>query len=246
MSEKTEKKPSVAEKSATKRAAAARKAAQDKMKAEAAQKKARADAAKLAAQNAKWLNKQAVTIQAVIKRLTTAEGRADDQRAVLSVALAEAEEICKSSKISFRTWAEENIKRMDGTGPYSYPELRRLTKIGRAAGGDEAEARKLLTEMRAATAQRVKEHTERKKEENEANAEAAQKAAQEPSEASSSEGHNGGPPMQVAAHADPSGLVRVVSELAAQAQLNFLEQLGEALGLTITIAKSGRQVWPKD
>ena len=242
MSEKTEKKPSVAEKSATKRAAAARKAAQDKMKAEAAQKKARADAAKLAAQNAKWLNKQAATIQAVIKRLTTAEGRADDQRAVLSVALAEAEEICKSSKISFRTWAEENIKRMDGTGPYSYPELRRLTKIGRAAGGDEAEARKLLTEMRAATAQRVKEHTERKKEENEANAEAAQKAA----EPSSGEGHNGGPPMQVAAHADPSGLVRVVSELAAQAQLNFLEQLGEALGLTITIAKSGRQVWPKD
>ena len=239
MSEKTEQKPSVAEKSANKRAAAARKAAQDKMKAEAAQKKARADAAKLAAQNAKWLNKQAVTIQAVIKRLTTAEGRADDQRAVLSVALAEAEEICKSSKISFRTWAEENIKRMDGTGPYSYPELRRLTKIGRAAGGDEAEARKLLTEMRAATAQRVKEHTERKKEENEANAEAVQKAAEAP-------GHNGGPPMQVAAHADPSGLVRVVSELAAQAQLNFLEQLGEALGLTITIAKSGRQVWPKD
>ena len=242
MSEQTEKKPSVAEKSANKRAAAARKAAQDKMKAEAAQKKARADAAKLAAQNAKWLNKQAVTIQAVIKRLTTAEGRADDQRAVLSVALAEAEEICKSSKISFRTWAEENIKRMDGTGPYSYPELRRLTKIGRAAGGDEAEARKLLTEMRAATAQRVKEHTERKKEENEANAEAAQKAA----EPSSNEGHNGGPPMQVAAHTDPSGLVRVVSELAAQAQLNFLAQLGEALGLTITIAKSGRQVWPKD
>ena len=239
MSEQTEKKPSVAEKSANKRAAAARKAAQDKMKAEAAQKKARADAAKLAAQNAKWLNKQAATIQAVIKRLTTAEGRADDQRAVLSVALAEAEEICKSSKISFRTWAEENIKRMDGTGPYSYPELRRLTKIGRAAGGDEAEARKLLTEMRAATAQRVKEHTERKKEENEANAEAAQKAAEAP-------GHNGGPPMQVAAHADPSGLVRVVSELAAQAQLSFLAQLGEALGLTITIAKSGRQVWPKD
>ena len=239
MSEKTENAPTTAEKSAARRAAAARKAANEKKAAESAQKKARADAAKLAAANAKWLNKQAVTIKAIIKRLTTAEGRADDQRAALAVALSEAEETCKASKLSFREWAEENIKKMDGSGPYSYSELRRLTKIGRDAGGDEAAARQALEDLRADTARRVREHAERKKEENEANAEAAQKAAK-------TSGHNGGPPMQVAANTDPSGLVRVVSELSAKAQLGFLEQLGEALGLTITIAKSGRQVWPKD
>ena len=239
MSEKTEKKPTVAARDAAKRAAAARKAANDKRAAESARKKAQADAAKLAMANTKWLNKQAATIKAIIKRLTTAEGRADDQRAALAVALSEAEETCKSSKISFREWAEENIKKLDGSGPYSYSELRRLTKIGRDAGGDEAEARKRLEELRADTARRVREHSERKKEENEANAEAAQKAVEAP-------GHNGGPPMQVAANTDPSGLIRVVSELSAKAQLSFLEQLGEALGLTITIAKSGRQVWPKD
>ena len=239
MSEKTENAPTMAEKSAARRAAAARKAANEKKAAESAQKKARADAAKLAAANAKWLNKQAVTIKAIIKRLTTAEGRADDQRAALAVALSEAEETCKASKLSFREWAEANIKKMDGSGPYSYSELRRLTKIGRDARGDEAAARQALEDLRADTARRVREHAERKKE---ANAEAAQKAA----EASPNNGHNGGPPMQVAANTDPSGLVRVVSELSAKAQLGFLEQLGEALGLTITIAKSGRQVWPKD
>ena len=242
MSEKTEKKPTVVERDAAKRAAAARKAANDKRAAESARKKAQADAAKLAMANTKWLNKQAATIKAIIKRLTTAEGRADDQRAVLAVALSEAEETCKSSKISFREWAEENIKKMDGSGPYSYSELRRLTKIGRDAGGDEVAARQALEDLRADTARRVREHSERKKEENEANAEAAQKAA----ETAPSNGHNGGPPMQVAANTDPSGLIRVVSELSAKAQLSFLEQLGEALGLTITIAKSGRQVWPKD
>ena len=243
MSEKTEKKkPTVVERDAAKRAAAARKAANDKRAAESAKKKAQADAAKLAMANTKWLNKQAVTIKAIIKRLTTAEGRADDQRAALAVALSEAEETCKASKLSFREWAEENIKKMDGSGPYSYSELRRLTKIGRDAGGDEAAARQALEDLRADTARRVREHAERKKEENEANAEAAQKAAEAPS----SNGHNGGPPMQVAANTDPSGLIRVVSELSAKAQLSFLEQLGEALGLTITIAKSGRQVWPKD
>ena len=232
-------KPAEATKTTAQRAKDAQAAAKKQKDAEAAKKKAEASAAKLQAANAKWLARAAGTINGIIKRLGAAESKADDQRATLAVSLSEAEEVCKGSKLSFKEWAEGNILKMDGSGPYSYPELRRLTKIGRDAEGDETTARKALEDMRAETARRVREHAERKKEEPPATPPAGER------ETPPGAGHNGGPDMNVAANADPMMLLDAVKSMSAKSQLAFLEKVGEVLGLTIITTKTNRQIWPK-
>ena len=214
-------------------AAAAKKAKQGE-----AEKKARAQAAQAQAANVKFLAGKAKTINAVIGRYEATVVKLDDYRATMAVHLAEAETVCRDSKIAFRDWAEANIKKKDGSGPYSYSELRRLTTLGQKAGGDMEQAQKLLADLRADTAKRVKEHSDRKKEEQET------KAKERAEEAEEKAGHNGGPPLEVPGHATPESVVKLIQGLSTRSQMDVLRALGEAFGLTIVHEGTQRQIWP--
>ena len=240
----TKDKPTPAAASAAQKAKELKDAEKKAKVAEEARKKAEAEAAKLQQANTKWLTKAATTINGVIKRMEGAYDKVSDFRATLAVNLSEAEEVCKSSKLSFREWADANIQKRDESGPYSFPELRRLTKIGRDAQGDEAAARETLEELRKATAERVKKHSDAKKLEQQEAADARQQEAKEREETAGA-GHNGGPSMDTAANVDPAKLMELYDSLSAKSKLAFLEKLGETEGLTIVVTKSKRQVWPK-
>ena len=211
-------------------------AAAKKTKQGEAEKKARAQAAQAQAANVKFLADKAKTINSVIGRYEATVVKLDDYRATMAVHLAEAETVCRDSKIAFRDWAEANIKKKDGSGPYSYSELRRLTTLGQKAGGDMEQAQKLLADLRADTAKRVKEHTDRKKEEQETKAEERKEEQS---------GHNGGPPLEVPGHvADTEGIVKLIQGLSTRSQMDVLRALGEAFGLTIVHEGTQRQIWP--
>ena len=213
-------------------------AAAKKTKQGEAEKKARAQAAQAQATNVKFLAGKAKTINAMIGRYEAAVVRLDDYRAAMAVHLAEVETVCRDNKIAFRDWAEANIKKKDGSGPYSYSELRRLTTLGQKAGGDMEQAQKLLADLRADTAKRVKEHSDRKKEEQETKAE-------ERKEQEEKAGHNGGPPLEVPGHvADTEGIVKLIQGLSTRSQMDVLRALGEAFGLTIVHEGTQRQIWP--
>ena len=232
MSAPTEAAKAAAEKAKSDALAAAAK----KTKQGEAEKKARAQAAQAQAANVKFLAGKAKTINNVIGRYEATVVKLDDYRATMAVHLAEAETVCRDSKIAFRDWAEANIKKKDGSGPYSYSELRRLTTLGQKAGGDMEQAQKLLADMRADTAKRVKEHSDRKKEEQETKAEERKEAQS---------GHNGGPPLEVPGHvADTESIVKLIQGLSTRSQMDVLRALGEAFGLTIVHEGTQRQIWP--
>ena len=214
-------------------AEAAKKANRDEKR-----KQAEAKAVQAQAANVKFLAGKAKTINSVIGRYEATVVKLDDYRATMAVHLAEAETVCRESRIAFRDWAEANIKKKDGSGPYSYSELRRLTTLGHKAGGDMEQAQKLLADMRADTAKRVKEHADRKKEEQETKAEERKEQAEEQA------GHNGGPPLEIPGHATPESIVKLIQGLSTRSQMDVLRALGEAFGLTIVHDGTQRQLWP--
>ena len=220
-------------------AEAAKKANQDERR-----KQAEAKAVQVQAANVKFLAGKAKTINSVIGRYEATVVKLDDYRATMAVHLAEAETVCRESRIAFRDWAEANIKKKDGSGPYSYSELRRLTTLGHKAGGDMEQAQKLLADMRADTAKRVKEHADRKKEAEEKAEERAEKAEEKAEERAEKAGHNGGPPLEIPGHATPESIVKLIQGLSTRSQMDVLRALGEAFGLTIVHDGTQRQLWP--
>ena len=207
--------------------AAKAKAAASKPKAskpaEKAAKEAEQEAAKVEREREKaekqansWLEKTAKTINVVVGKIEGYQGKSDDFRATLSVHLAEAEEVCKGNGIKFKEWAEENVKRKDGNS-MSYGEVRRLVRIGQSD-----DPRAAIEDMRNKTAARVKKHSDAKKEEAAANAQAAEAA-----------------PVSTAS-ADT--VFEAFEKLSSKAQIAFLKKAGKALGLTID--KSGVALYP--
>ena len=164
-----------------------------------------------------WLENTAKRVNAVVSKIETYDGKADNFRATLSVHLAEAEEVCKGNGIKFKEWAEQNVVRLDGEA-YSYGEIRRLVRVGNSDDPIAA-----IADMRNKTAARVKKHADAKKDE-------AATTAAPPSVA----------PVISTASADT--VFEAFEALSSKAQIAVLKKAGKSLGLTIT--KGSVALWP--
>lgn len=148
------KKPAVKADNATETKAAAD--AKEKAAAEAKAKREAeaADKAKVQKQTEKELAPIAKEITVRLEKADKAEHDADDHRLAAALRFAEAEEKCKAGGVSFKKWAEENIK-------LSFETVRKLLLVGRA--GDEEKARLALEDMRAKNAAANKKSRAKKK-----------------------------------------------------------------------------------
>ena len=213
-----------AQSQAAKKAAAAARTAAAKAAAEKA-KAVRAKAAELKKEQdavateimqtkaQKTLTRESKYINATLEKLNKTLDKADDWRATLSVRLAGAEKICKEAKINFKEWAEANITQ-------SYPEVRRLVKIGNS--DDPVQA---IADMRAKTAARVKKHADKKKAEQQVT-EAKAKAAQ-------------------AQGVTVPALARAFGELKPAQQTAFLKRIAKEHELAIATA-DGEAIYPTE
>lgn len=118
-------------------------------------KKAAAEGAKKAkhTQAYKELTPIGREINVRFEKAAKLESDADDHRLAASLKLADAEKICETNSIPFKTWAAENVTQ-------GWETVRKLVVIGRA-GPDEAP--KLLEDMRNKNSEANKAARERKK-----------------------------------------------------------------------------------
>lgn len=102
-----------------------------------------------------------------LEKASKLESDAQDHRLAAALKLAEAKEICKRAGISFKTWAEENVK--DGAGnQIGFQAVRKLANIGEKDDPEEE-----LNRQREAQAERAKASRDKKAAEVEALKEAA-------------------------------------------------------------------------
>ena len=122
-------------------------AAKKKKEAEAAKAKKEAEEKKIREATEKELTKDAKEINVRLEKAEKLIGQADDHRLAAAIKMDEAKERCRESKINFKEWSADNVKKSDGT-PYSYESIRKLLPVGAAEREEEGAGAVMLEDMR--------------------------------------------------------------------------------------------------
>lgn len=149
------------EKAAEKKAAqqaALKKAQETKAKKAAEKKAAEAEAKKqvekIAAAATKALTPVAKEINYRFELAQKLDDQASDHRLSMALRIAEAKKTCDEAKVSFKEWAEANLK-------FGYENARKLERIGREG---EEKARILIEDMRVRGTEAQRKYEEKKRE----------------------------------------------------------------------------------